>query len=146
MIESGPQGRVEMEALLEKRAHQLASVLDGVDPNCGLLVIQKTVVMRCPGSPYADSHTVYDEADLNNAIELNLLEKRKVTGSYEWEYYKKREPRIGEFVSTSRGLVKIVYHAEGMIELEDSPKRPIPISDLRPSPDGRPNVWVIVPK
>ncbi len=136
-----------MEAHLEKRAHQLVDMLESAGLNCGLLVIQKTVVMRCPGAPYTDSPTAHDEADMNNAIALDLLEKRKMTGSYEWEYYvvKKPRPRLGDFVAMSRGLIKIVYHAEGIIELEDSPKRPILVSDLRPSPDGRPNVWVIVP-
>lgn len=135
-----------METHLEKRARQLVDMLESAGLNCGLLVIRKTVVMRCPGSPYTDSPTMYDEADLNNAIELNLLEKRKVTGGYEWEYYGKREPHLGDFVVTTRGLVKIVYHAEGIIELEDSPKKPILVSDLQSSPDGRLNVWVIVPK
>jgi hypothetical protein len=30
---------------------------------------------------------VFDETDLHNAVALDLLEKRKVTGSYVWEWY-----------------------------------------------------------
>jgi hypothetical protein len=42
---------------------------------------------------------MYNEADLNNTIELNLLEKRKkligsVTGSSEREYYVVREKSV----------------------------------------------------
>jgi len=34
----------------------------------------------------------YDEADLNNAIELNLIEKKKkLIGSSGWEWYVVRE-------------------------------------------------------
>jgi hypothetical protein len=52
--------------------------------------------MRCPGAPCADLLLSHDEADLNNAIELNLLEKKKqligsVTGSSGWEWYVVRE-------------------------------------------------------
>jgi len=52
--------------------------------------------MRCPGVPFTDLPIPYDEADLNNAIELNLIEKRKklvgsVTDSSGWEWYVVRE-------------------------------------------------------
>ena len=52
--------------------------------------------MRCPVAPFTDLPIPYDEADLNNAIELNLLEKEKkligsVTGSSGWEWYVVRE-------------------------------------------------------
>ncbi len=88
-----------MEAHLEKRARRLVDVLESAGSGCGLVVMQGTVVMRCPGAPYRDSPTRYDEADLNNAIELNLLEKRKMmtsnrTGSSEWEWYVVREKSV----------------------------------------------------
>jgi hypothetical protein len=135
-----------MEVHMEKRARQMVDILRNAGLNCGLLSMQRTVVMRCPGAPYSDSPTMYDEPDLNNAIALNLLEKRKMTGSYEWEYYVVRTPHIGEFVATSRGLIEIVYHAEGIVHLKGDPNHPILVSDLQPSLGGRPNVWVIVPK
>jgi hypothetical protein len=58
--------------------------------------MQGAVVMRCPGAPFTDLPIPYDEPDLNNDIELNLLEKRKklissVTGSSGWEWYVVRE-------------------------------------------------------
>jgi hypothetical protein len=88
-----------MEAHVEKRARRLVDILESAGPNCGLLVLQGTVVMRCPGVPSKDWPTMYNEADLNNAIELNLLEKRKmligsVTGSSEREYYVVREKSV----------------------------------------------------
>ncbi len=76
-----------MDAFKEERARKMVAELKNADANCGLLASQGIVVMRCPGSPYTDTPTLFDEADLENAIALNLLEKRKVTGSFEWEYY-----------------------------------------------------------
>lgn len=58
---------------------------------------------------------------------------------------KERAPRIGEFVSTpSRGLVDIAHVDSELVYLNDTPNRPIPISNLIPSPDHRHDVWVIV--
>jgi hypothetical protein len=85
-----------MEANKEKRARKLVDELENAGPNCGLLVINRAVVMRCPGKPFTDLPTIYDKTDLKNAIELNLLEKRKMradalTGSFGREYYMVRE-------------------------------------------------------
>ena len=55
--------------------------------NNGLLAVGGTVVLRSPGSPYVDTPTGFDEEDLSNAVELGLVEKRRVTGSFEWEWY-----------------------------------------------------------
>ena len=88
-----------MEAHMEKRARRLADILESAGPDCGLLVIKGAVVMRCPGKPSTDLPTIYDEADLKNAVELNLLEKRKMradalTGNFEREYYVVREKSV----------------------------------------------------
>ena len=85
-----------MEVSTERRARRLVDILESGGSDCGLLVIKGAVVMRCPGVPFTDLPIPYDEADLNNAIELNLLEKRKkligsVTGSSGWEWYVVRE-------------------------------------------------------
>jgi hypothetical protein len=53
-------------------------------------------MMRCPGAAFNDSPTPYDEADLNNAVKLNLIEKKKmligsVTGNSGWEWSVVRE-------------------------------------------------------
>jgi hypothetical protein len=79
-----------------KRARRLVDILEGAGPNCGLVIMQGAVVMRCPGTPFTDLPIPYDEADSNNAVELNLLEKKKmltgsVTGSSGWEWYVVRE-------------------------------------------------------
>jgi hypothetical protein len=77
----------------------LVDILESGGSDCGLLVIKGAVVMRCPGAPFTDLPIPYDEADLNNAIELNLLEKRKMradalTGGFEREYYVVREKPV----------------------------------------------------
>ncbi len=56
------------------------------------------------------------------------------------------KPRIGEFVLTTKGPVVIAYSAEGVVELKGQPGYRIPIADLEPSPDGRKDLWVVVPK
>jgi hypothetical protein len=57
-----------------------------------------------------------------------------------------RIPRIGDLVAMPRGLIEIAYTEQGIVFLKDAPQAPIHISNLKPSLDGRPNVWVIVPK
>jgi hypothetical protein len=88
-----------LEAHLEERARRLVDILESAGPSCGLTVIKRAVVMRCPGAPSTDLPTIYDEADLNNAVELSLLERRKMradalTGSFEREYYVIREKSV----------------------------------------------------
>ncbi len=88
-----------MEAHMEKRARKLVSILESGGPDCGLLIIMGAVMMRRPDAPFTDLPTIYDEADLKNAVELNLLEKRKMradalTGSFEREYYVAREKSV----------------------------------------------------
>jgi hypothetical protein len=53
-------------------------------------------------------------------------------------------PHIGDFVSTkSCGLVDIAHVDPDLVYLDDAPNRPIPISNLVPSPDCRQDIWVI---
>ena len=92
----GCVGGIRIEVSIERRARKLVDILESGGSDCGLLVFKGAVVMRCPGEPFTDLPIPYDEADLNNAIELNLLEKGKklivsVTGSSGWEWYVVRE-------------------------------------------------------
>ena len=54
---------------------------------------------------------MFDETDLHNAVALDLLEKRKVTGSYEWEWYAAKKKAF-----SARGVppifvsVRLKYH------------------------------------
>jgi len=54
---------------------------------------------------------MFDETDLHNAVALDLLEKRKVTGSYEWEWYAAKKKGF-----SARGVppifvsVRLKYH------------------------------------
>jgi len=78
----------EMDDLHKKRALELVRELERAGMNCGLSAVQGTVVLRCPGSVYTGTPMMFDETDLDNAIALGLLEKRRLTtGSYEWEMY-----------------------------------------------------------
>ena len=83
-----------MDDSQEERARELVEQLEKAGMNCGLLAVQGTVVLRCPGAPYTDTPMMmFDETDLQNAVALDLLEKRKVTGSYEWEWYALKKER-----------------------------------------------------
>jgi hypothetical protein len=61
----------------EDRARKLVKQLDSAGINCGLFSIEGIVVMRCMGEPYTDTPTMFDEIVLQNAVALNLLERRK---------------------------------------------------------------------
>jgi hypothetical protein len=77
-----------MDGIQEKRARELAEYLESAGVNCGVLVVQGTVVLRGPGARYSESLLLkFDPTDLQNAVALDLLEKAMVTGSYEWEWY-----------------------------------------------------------
>jgi hypothetical protein len=97
-----------MEVSIERRARKLVDILESGGSDCGLLVMQGTVVMRRPGAPLMDAPKLtYAEADLNNAIELKLLEKRKMRadalpGSFEREYYVVREKSVKRISGEAR--------------------------------------------
>jgi hypothetical protein len=76
-----------MQPEQEQRARKLIEYLDGEKQFRGFIVGGGMVVLRASGAPYTDTPTMYDENDLNNAVALGLIEKRKVTGSLEWEWY-----------------------------------------------------------
>lgn len=77
-----------MNDFQRKRALEMVVELKKAGLNSGLLVIEGNgVVLRSPGSPYVDAPTLFSEEDLSNAVELRLLEKSRVTGSFEWEWY-----------------------------------------------------------
>jgi len=66
-----------VDDLHKKRARNLVEHLERAGMNCGLLAVQGTVVLRCPGSPYTQTPLmVFDETDLHNAVALDLLEKK----------------------------------------------------------------------
>lgn len=78
-----------MQPHSEMRARVMVSTLE---PNCGLILNSGAVIACCAVPSYRETPTLFDETDLNNAIELKLLEKRKVTisrasGTSECEWY-----------------------------------------------------------
>jgi hypothetical protein len=81
-----------MDGLQEQCARRLVQQLENADANCGFLAVQGMVMMRCPGAPYTDSPAMFAEADLHNAITLDLVEKKSMLvsgsgGSRRFEYY-----------------------------------------------------------
>jgi len=85
----------EMDDSRKRRAYKLVKHLEAAGMNCGLLVAQGTVVLRCPGAPYNDTPMMtFNETDLQNAVTLGLLEKQRMethsfplAASDEWEWY-----------------------------------------------------------
>ena len=77
-----------MDVSQEQRAKELAKELKDAGHNCGLLLMQGQVVLRSPGSPYSDVPLpFFEEADLSNALNLGLVEKKSMVGSYKWDWY-----------------------------------------------------------
>jgi hypothetical protein len=76
-----------LDTLEEKRARKMVHQLEVQGSNSGLLVVHGDVVVRILRAEPTDAPAMAEEVDLQNAIALGLLEKRKVTGSYEWEWY-----------------------------------------------------------
>jgi hypothetical protein len=81
-----------MDGSQEKRARKLVEMLKSAGEHHGLLVVQGNVVIR-DGVECADSPAMFEETDLQNAIALDLLEERKVSGSVNWEWYVARNLR-----------------------------------------------------
>jgi hypothetical protein len=69
-----------MDDSQKERAVEMVDQLKHAATNCGLLAVQGIVVMRCPGSPYTDTPTSFDETDLENAHFIGPREKAKDRG------------------------------------------------------------------
>jgi hypothetical protein len=86
-----------MDNLLEERARKLVELMEPTGKTCGLLVLQGAIVLRTPGAPYTDTPILqFEECDLNNAVALGLLERQRVTGSYDWEWYVRCKTHSGD--------------------------------------------------
>jgi hypothetical protein len=114
-----------MDDSQEGRARELVEELERVGGRCGLLAVQGSVVMRCPGAPYTDSPLMsFDETDLQNAIALDLLEKRKVKerteGKLEWEWYMSTASLMRIFVTDSPdGMWQYPVEGQVISQFED---------------------------
>jgi hypothetical protein len=75
-----------MDGAQKQRARKLVEILKSAGDHCGLLMEQGNLVIR-DGVHVTDSPAMFNEVDLQNAIELGLLEHRKVSGSVTWEWY-----------------------------------------------------------
>jgi hypothetical protein len=77
-----------MDGFQDERARNLVGELEREGINSGLLVLQGAVVLRRSFAPYTDfPMALFDETDLRNAVELDLLEKQKILGDPEWEWW-----------------------------------------------------------
>jgi len=138
-----------MDHSQEVRARQLVAGLERVDLRCGLLAVQGSVVLRCPGARYTDEPMMtFDETDLRNAVALNLLEKRRVVGSYAWEWYQSRRkpPKPRDWVilldGSRREIVQIekgiAFYGVGANDL-------VPVENLIPASNAEPDCWQVDP-
>ena len=136
-----------MDKLQEAGARKLVSRLERAGyADCGLLAVQGTVVMRCKGAPYTDTPTMMDEIDLQNAVTLNLLELKKVTGSLQWEWYqsKRKPPKSGDWIIFSNGSRrKIDSKEKGIAFYGQGNKDLVPCENLVPASNAEPDCWEV---
>lgn len=90
-----------MGKMHEERARKLVNRLERTGTDCGLLAVQGSVVLRCPSAPYNDSPTTFNEADLQNAVTLGLLEKRSMAMAIPSIFL--REPSTASIKGTDAG-------------------------------------------
>jgi hypothetical protein len=135
-----------MDGVQEKRARKLVNQLEPSGEGCGLLAVQGMVVMRCLRDQPIDTPMMCEEIDLQNAVALDLLEQRKVTGSYQWEWYcSKRKPaKTGDWIIFTDGSRRkiggfekgIAFYGEGSHDL-------MPVENLVPASNADPTCWEI---
>lgn len=128
----------------KERARKLAVMLDRAGENHGLLVVQGMVVCR-DGVLVTDTPTMTDEADLQNAIALNLLEPRKVSGSVAWDWYVATpRPRVGQWILFKNGTRKMIDGVEkGIAFYGQANADLVPFENLVPAATGEQNCWEI---
>lgn len=133
-----------MDGSQKTRARKLVAQLS---ENCGFLVLDGAVVMRCPGAPYADSPMMmFDEVDVLTAVALELLEKRQVTGSFQWEWYVRtgHPAKVGDWIILSDGSrKKIVGLEKGVAFYGTGDHDLVPCENLIPARSGDPGCWEI---
>jgi len=75
-----------MDGTQERRARKLVEALRVAGEHFGLLMVQGHLVVR-DGVLCTDSPSMFEEADLKNAIMLGLLQANVVSGSVAWDWY-----------------------------------------------------------
>ena len=144
-------GSIEMDEFQEQRARKMVHQLERAGTNCGLFAVEGIVVMRCMGEPYTDTPTMFDEIVLQNAIALNLLERRKFTessikGSSQCELYtpKRKTPKSGDWIIFSDGSRRkidgiekgIAFYGKGNNDL-------VPCENSVPASNAAPDCWEV---
>jgi hypothetical protein len=141
-----------MDKWQEERARKLVNQLERAGYiQCGLLTVQGTVVVRGPGAPYSDSPTTFEEADLQNAIALNLLQARifresSITAGSQREWYtsKRKPPKVGDSIIFSGGLRRMIDGIEqGIAFYGKGDKDLVPCENLVPASNADPNCWEV---
>jgi len=139
-----------MDKYQEDRARKLVNQLERTGSDCGLVAVQGAVVTRCPGAPYTDTPTEFDEIDLQNAVALNLLEQRKltegsITGSRQWEWYqsKRKPPRAGDWIIFSNGRRRIDGIEQGIAFYGKGKNDLVPVVNLVPALNAEPDCWEV---
>jgi len=101
-----------MDHSQKQRAQKLVKMLKRCGANHGVLAVQGNLVVR-DGVKMTDDPFMFQEADLQNAVALGLLEKRKIdgpSGSWEWYVVKSGELKMGTITINSRkesGIIRV---------------------------------------
>ncbi|HEV2731682.1 MAG TPA: hypothetical protein VGV15_16750 [Terriglobales bacterium] len=140
-----------MEKAQEERARKLINRLEATGSDCGLLAIKGMVVMRSPAAPYTDTPTTFDEADLQNAIALSLLERKTAeyrwrNGCRRWEWYvsKRKQPKTGDWIIFSNDLCRRIDGIEqGIAFYGEENNDLVPLVNLVPASNAEPDCWEV---
>ena len=72
---------------MSDKSQEMIEKLKGYGMNHSFATLGTAVVVVGPGAPFSVYPTWYTIADLEKAVEAGLLEKRKLSGSFELDTY-----------------------------------------------------------
>lgn len=132
----------------KQRAEKLVRMLEKAGENHGLIVVQGHLVIR-NGVNLQDAPMMMEVADLENAITLDLLEKRVareiVGGKASWEWYiAKPRPRAGHSIIFKDGKRRMIEQIDNGVAFYGKGNTDIvPVENLIPATNGERDCWQI---
>lgn len=131
-----------------ERAEKLVRMLDRAGENHGLLVVQGHLVIR-NGVNLQDSPVMMEVEDLENAIVLDLLEKRVARevagGKASWEWYvAKPRPKAGHSIIFKDGKHRMIEQIDNGVAFYGKGNTDVvPLENLVPAANGERDCWQI---